>query len=112
MGLNLKNLRREKAMTQQQLADAVGATKRQIGAWERGENDIPMDFAVSIADVFDCTVDQIAGRSYTVPVLTLDWTERTIVRLFRSMDDSTKELFIETARKFARADNMEREERE
>ena len=48
-------------MTQDELAKAVNATKRQIGAWERGENDLPLDFAYAIADVLGCTIDDIAG---------------------------------------------------
>ena len=101
MNLNLREIRRSVGLTQQQLASAVGATKRQIGAWERGENDIPMDFAVAIADELNCSVDDIAGRSSTVPVLTLDWEERTLIRLYRNMDDSQKQILLATAKNFA-----------
>lgn len=62
MELNLREIRKKKGLTQNELALAVGATKRQIGAWERGENDLPMDFALSIADTLGCTVDDIARR--------------------------------------------------
>ena len=44
MELNLREIRKKKGLTQNELALAVGATKRQIGAWERGENDLPMEF--------------------------------------------------------------------
>ena len=97
MKLMLKALRKKKGMTQQDLAVAVGATKRQIGAWERMENDIPMDYAVSIADVLGCSVDEIAGRDSTVPVLTLNYDERLIIRLFRNMDAQGRERILEQA---------------
>lgn len=107
MELNLKELRKKKGMTQLELAAAVGATQRKIGAWERGENDIPMDFAVSIADVLDCSVDDIAGRSHTATVLSLDWNERTLIRLYRNMDDSQREILLSTARNFAVANEKD-----
>lgn len=59
MNLNLRNMRKEHRLTQEKLASMIGATKRQIGAWERGENDLPMDYAVLIADVFGCSLDSL-----------------------------------------------------
>ena len=85
MKLNLKEIRKNRKMTQQELAQSVGATKRQIGAWERGENDIPMDYASMIADVLKCTVDDIAGR--TVPAAKNDDSEeQELVGIYRSLN--------------------------
>lgn len=109
MELNLKELRKRKGMTQEELASAIGATKRRIGAWERGENDIPMDFAVSIADVLDCTVDEIAGRNSKVPVLSLDFDERLLVRLYRNMDEEARQLLIEQAKMYSLACDAKKE---
>ena len=97
MELNLKKLRKDKGFTQEKLAIAVGATKRQIGAWERGENDIPMDYAVSIADTLGCSVDEIAGRDKTMPVPMLTYEERQIIRMYRSMNAQGRERLIEQA---------------
>ena len=80
-------------MTQEELAFAVGATKRQIGAWERGENDIPMDYAVSIADILDCSVDDIAGR-----VRRPSHEEEELLRLFRNSSRRTKDAIMTTVR--------------
>lgn len=65
MNLNLRNMRKEHRLTQEKLASMIGATKRQIGAWERGENDLPMDYAVLIADVFGCSLDSLILRAST-----------------------------------------------
>ena len=58
---SLKSLRKSNGYTQEQLANAIGATKRQIGAWERGENDLPLDYAIEIADLFGCSLDALVG---------------------------------------------------
>ena len=85
MKLNLKALRKQKGMTQGKLAEMVGATTRQIGAWERGENELTLDYASAIADVLDCSIDDIANRdSYSnIYLNTLD--EHELVVLFRML---------------------------
>jgi len=97
MELKLKELRRSRRITQEQLAEMVGATKRKIGAWERGENDIPMDYAVAIADVLECSVDEIAGRKSGVLAMQLNWAERQLVRMYRSMDAEGRNATMEYA---------------
>lgn len=108
MDLKLKDIRKRMNMTQQELAAAVGATKRQIGAWERGENDLPMDYAATIADVLNCSIDEIAGRDST-SVLSLIWEERKLIRLYRNMDDETKHLLFEQAKIYALACDVKNE---
>ena len=95
MKLSMRTLRKSHGFTQEELAKAVGATKRQVGAWERGENDLPMDFAVAIADALECTIDDIAGREtryYFVdtsqrPQDALTDEERDLLDTFRALDD-------------------------
>ncbi len=59
----LKELRKEKGLTQQGLADIVGVTKRTIIAWENGERDIKSDKAQTLADYFGVTVAYLLGYS-------------------------------------------------
>jgi len=107
MNVNMKRLRKEKGLTQEELAKMVDATKRQIGAWERGENDLPLDYADSIASVLGCTLDELAGRADGAdglgidpyPSLTRD--ERDLLLLFRSMGEREKVLMMDNARAFA-----------
>lgn len=96
MKLNLKEIRKSRKMTQQELAHAVGATKRQIGAWERGENDIPMDYASTIADVLKCTMDDIAGRS--VLIAETDPAEKELVDIYRNLNAHGREQLMVFAR--------------
>ena len=102
MGNNLKQLRKAKRLTQEQLADAIGATKRQVGAWERGENELPMDYADTIATLFDCSLDELAGRiDYAFVKLPADESmtedERVLLSRFRRMNDERKMMFLDMA---------------
>lgn len=95
MKLSMRTLRKSHGLTQEELAKAIGATKRQVGAWERGENDLPMDFAVAIADALECTIDDIAGRDTHYfymniperPQDALTDEERDLLDTFRALDD-------------------------
>ena len=102
MKLNLREIRKNKKMTQDALAEAVGATPRQIGAWERGENDIPMDFALSIAEVLQCSIDDIAGRDSRHLNASLSIEERDLIDDYRRATKEGKRAIEATARAMAR----------
>lgn len=59
----LKELRKEKGLTQQGLADIVGVTKRTIIAWENNERDIKSDKAQQLVDYFGVQVSYLLGHS-------------------------------------------------
>ena len=58
----LKNLRMEKNMSQQELADIVGKTQQAVYLWEKGENEPGIESLILIADFFGVTTDFLLGR--------------------------------------------------
>lgn len=61
---NLKKLRKEKAFTQEQLAEALGVT---VGAVYKWENDLSMPeirTLVELAELFDTSVDALLGYGW------------------------------------------------
>lgn len=64
MELQLRRLRRLKHLTQEELGARIGQTARVLGAWEREETALPIDEAARIADVLECTLDELAGRDF------------------------------------------------
>ncbi len=109
MKLMLSEIRKRVGMTQEELGAAVGATRRQIGAWERGENDMPMDFAMQIANVLGCTIDELAGRKQRGTVLELSLDERDLVGCYRRMAAEDKVSFLNMAHALALAGETKRE---
>lgn len=99
---DMKRLRKERGFTQEQLAAMVNATKRQIGAWERGENELPMDYGVVIADVLNCTLDELSGRqcpAATISNVTDD--ERELLELYRSLSARGQNAVLVGLREYA-----------
>lgn len=59
----LKELRKEKGLTQQGLADEIGITKRTYIYWEQGERQIKPDKAEKLANFFGVSVGYLLGYS-------------------------------------------------
>lgn len=57
----LKELRKEKGLTQQGLADEIGITKRTYIYWEQGERQIKPDKAEKLADFFGVSIAHLLG---------------------------------------------------
>ena len=58
-GAFLKELRREKGITQEQLAEELGVSGRTISRWETGSNMPDISLLVEIAGFFDVSIPEI-----------------------------------------------------
>lgn len=65
-----KNLRKEKGLTQQELADRLGTTKSTISMYERGERRPNFEIAEAITDFFGVDLSYLIGTSDKVTKLT------------------------------------------
>lgn len=59
IGTFLKELRREKQLTQEALAEILGVTNRSISRWENGVNMPDLDLVIEIANYYDVSVEEI-----------------------------------------------------
>ena len=59
IGAFLKDLRREKEITQEQLAEELGVSGRTISRWETGNNMPDISLLVEIAEYFDVSISEI-----------------------------------------------------
>ena len=65
MRLNrLKELRKEKKLTQEELAGEIGVSKITILRWENGERQIKPDKAQALADYFGISTSYLLGYGY------------------------------------------------
>lgn len=64
MKTNIKAMRKVRKMTQDDLAAEIGVTKRVISSWERNESEITLEDACAVANLFNCTLDELAGRDF------------------------------------------------
>ena len=81
IGAFLKELRKEKNITQEELADKMGVSRRTVSRWETGTNMPDMDILIDISDLYDVDLREI-----------LDGEIKDI-----KMDNETKETVLKVA---------------
>lgn len=64
-GIKLRKLRKEREMTQQQLADKLDVTKATVSAYETDEKYPSIEVLIKIAKTFEVSTDYLLGLSET-----------------------------------------------
>lgn len=100
MNLQLAALRESNHLTQTELAAKVGATLRKVSAWERGETPIRLEDAAMIADVFGCTLDELAGRDFPAPEYS-DPRQAELNRCWDECEEGDRTAILRVAKSFA-----------
>lgn len=59
---NLRMFRAKKNIRQVDVADAVGASSVTVCSWESGEQGMTFENAVRVADFYEISLDELAGR--------------------------------------------------
>jgi transcriptional regulator with XRE-family HTH domain len=99
MKLMLKQFREAHGLTQRELAESIGTTLRKISSWENNEVRIPLADAARIADVFDCSLDELAGRDFHRETQGLSPAEDDLVSAFRASDERGKGNILDMAQR-------------
>lgn len=59
----IRDLREDKDLTQKQIAEILGMSQTGYSKYETGENDIPTQILIKLADFYNTSVDYILGRT-------------------------------------------------
>ena len=94
---NLKSLRNEKGISQQQLADVIGTTQQSINKYENHKIEPDIATLISIAQYFNTSVDYLIGNTEVNRVIEnvekydLNKTEANLITQFRLLNNKEKE---------------------
>ena len=61
LAANIRTLRKERNLTQEQLAEALGVTTGAVHKWETGLSLPELEMIIQIADFYDSSVDALLG---------------------------------------------------
>lgn len=98
--LKMKELRKLRKLTQNQLAMMIGETDRVVGAWERGETALPLDSAYKIAIALGCSVNDLCGwpEGKNEGRVFEDDFEEELLRCYRASTPDRQDRILDTAR--------------
>ena len=65
IGKNLQELRKEKGMTQEQLAEHFNVARRTVSRWETGSNMPDLDILIEMADFYDVDLRELLDGERT-----------------------------------------------
>jgi Predicted transcriptional regulators len=66
IGVNIKRLRKEREMTQENLADALQVSYQAISKWENGISDPDIMLLPHIAEIFGISLDELFQNAYVL----------------------------------------------
>ncbi|EMG32518.1 helix-turn-helix domain-containing protein [Streptococcus oralis] len=61
-GKRLREVRKSKKLTQQQIADEIGVNRGSYSNWEKGKREPSFENLVKLADLLDVSLDWLFGR--------------------------------------------------
>lgn len=61
-GVIIKNLRKERGISQGLVAESIGVSQQCVSQWENGQIEPTLTFLWRLADFFDVSVDELIGR--------------------------------------------------
>ncbi len=57
----IRNIREDKDLTQQQVADGIGVKREQYRRYETGENEMKVSHIIKLCEFYDLSADYIIG---------------------------------------------------
>lgn len=70
VAVSIKNLRKEKSLTQDQLAEALHVTRQAVSNWENGKTEPDIETITQLAEFFEVDVEKIiygkAAKKWTL----------------------------------------------
>lgn len=96
----IRDLREDADWTQKQVADLLFLHLNQYRRYECGERDIPLGFAIKLAQLYNVSIDYIAGITNQKLGLTkskLDKDETELLQRFQKLSPINKGRLLERA---------------
>ncbi|MBO4285902.1 MAG: helix-turn-helix transcriptional regulator [Bacilli bacterium] len=81
-GQRLSRLRREKGLTQNEIADRLGVTAQAVSKWENDQASPDIDILLKLSEIFEITLDELLGKEKKTVELKEKPTKKDIGNMF------------------------------
>lgn len=96
----LKELRRQKKMTQKQLAQKMRVAPNTISTWEQGNREPSCADLKDLADIFNVSIDFLLSRKNFSPCLSLSKEQERLLKNFQDLDRLHQQIILATIQAF------------
>lgn len=97
IGNNIKELRKQKGLRQEQLAEAMGVSTASVSKWETNQSYPELTLLAELADFFEVSIDTLIGHN-----LNADRMEALIAQMKKAADDHEEEIAAALCEKILR----------
>lgn len=101
---NLKKLRAEYGISQQQLADVIGVSQQSINKYENHNVESDIETLGAMADYFNVSIDYLVGHDNA---RSSDTDTAALLRIFNLMSPKQKELYMDMGKTLLRSDKRD-----
>lgn len=101
MEIHLKDLRKNRGLSQEEMAEKLSVKTSRYGTWERGERMLSLAQAFDCAVILNCSIDEIAG--HTLPQTFSDPRQAELNRCWNATDEARQATVLQVARDAAGA---------
>ncbi|MBR1383452.1 MAG: helix-turn-helix transcriptional regulator [Ruminococcus sp.] len=89
----IRDLREDSDLTQEQLCKKLYMNKTTYTNYEQGKHTVPLDFAVTLAEFYDVSLDYLTGRTNRKQpdrCMELSKEELKLIQQYRSLSERSK----------------------
>lgn len=97
LGNNIKELRKQKGLRQEQLAEAMGVSTASVSKWETNQSFPELTLLAELADFFEVSIDTLIGHT-----LNADRLEALVAQMEKAADDHEEEIAAALCEKILR----------
>ncbi len=103
IGVRIRAARRERGLTQDELANIVGVSRSAVAQWETGRTGQVTGNLSRIADALEVNVEYLVyGDDKRAMVEARQGDELALLRLYRECEPDDRQILLRTARRLAR----------
>ena len=90
IGSFLKQLRKEKEMTQEQLGEKVGVSNKTVSRWETGNYMPPIECLAILSDIYDISINEILVGERTSQEEFAEIAEKNITAALKELEQENQ----------------------
>ncbi len=89
LAANIQKYRKKAGLTQEELADKLGVTFQAVSKWENAKSAPDILFLPTLADLFDCYIDELFSREVKTEIhydhcAELPWNDDDVIRILQT----------------------------